>query len=149
MKIKALVMFGCLFFTGLTQAADLAGKWKAIDDKTGYSRADVEISKNPNGTYSGKIYNTRPLPNSPLVGYCHKCKGNLKDAPIVGLKIIDDFKQSPDNPSEYVAGHVLDPLSGNVYSGKIKINPKGNRLTLRGYIGISLLGRSQTWVRIE
>ena len=149
MKNKLFSLLCCVLFSSATHAADLTGKWKAVDDKTGYSRADIEITKNANGTYTGKIYNTRPLPNSPLVGYCYKCKGALKDAPIVGLNFIYNFKQNPEKPNEYISGNVLDPLSGNIYSGTIKVNPKGNRLTLRGYVGISLLGRSQTWVRIE
>mgnify|MGYP003600383313 FL=1 len=137
------------FIISFSHAADLSGKWKTVDDKTGYSRADVEMSKNADGTYSGKIITIRNLPGKALDELCRKCQGSLKNAPYVGLEIVSGFKQDPNNPNEYVNGRVLDPLSGKVYSGKVKINAKNTRLNMRGYIGVSLLGRSVTWVRLE
>ncbi len=130
-------------------AADFAGKWKTVDDKTGFSRGDVLVIKNNDGTYSGKIIAIRPLPDKPLVEMCEKCKGALKNKPYVGLEIVSGFKQNPKSENEYTDGRVLDPLSGNVYNGKVKINAKGTRLTMRGYIGISALGRSATWIRYD
>ncbi|AXQ21033.1 DUF2147 domain-containing protein [Acinetobacter wuhouensis] len=144
------ILLCCLsLITSLSHAYDLTGKWKTVDDKTGYSRADVEIVKNPDGTYSGKIYTIRPLPGKPLEPKCLQCKGNLKNAPYVGLQIISGFKQDPNSPNEFIDGQVLDPLSGKVYKGKAKVNAKNNRLNMRGYIGVSMLGRSVTWLRIE
>lgn len=144
-KIYSLIC--ALFFITTTSANDFAGKWKTIDDKTGFSRADVLVTKNNDGTYSGKIVKIRPLPDKPLVETCSKCKGALKDRPYVGLEIVSGFKQKTNSEFEYVDGRILDPLSGNVYHGKAKINARGNRITLRGYIGVSMLGRSTTWVR--
>lgn len=149
MKNKIYSILLCTLFTSSTFAADLAGKWKTIDDKTGYSRADVEIVKNSDGTYSGKIYAIRPLPDKPLESKCSHCQGDLKNKPYVGLQIISGFKQNPNNAEEYINGQVLDPLSGKVYKGKAKLNAKNNRLSMRGYIGVSMLGRSVTWIRIE
>lgn len=128
-------------------ANDFAGKWKTIDDKTGFSRADVLVTKNSDGSYTGKIVTIRPLPDKPLVDVCVNCKGSLKNKPLVGLEIVTGFKQNPKSPLEFINGKVLDPLSGNVYNGKAKINARGNRVSLRGYIGVSMLGRSTTWVR--
>lgn len=130
-------------------AMDISGKWKTIDDKTGFSRADVVISKTSEGKYVGKVVTIRPLPDKPLVETCQKCKGDLKDKPYVGMQIISDFVSNPDNPAEFINGRVLDPLSGNIYRGKIKLNPTGKRLTLRGYVGVEVIGRSQTWIRAE
>lgn len=59
------------------------------------------------------------------------------------------FKQDSKNPLEYSGGTVLDPLSGNVYKGKVKLSSTGKRLSMRGYIGVSALGRSTTWIRAE
>ena len=128
---------------------DITGKWKTIDDKTGFSRGDVLVTKNPDGTYSGKVIAIRPLPDKPLVSVCVKCKGELKDAPFVGLKVVYDFRQNPANPYEYINGKMLDPLSGNEYKGKLRLSANNKRLTLRGYIGVSMLGRNQSWVRAE
>ena len=137
--------------TAVVHAAepDFAGTWKTIDDKTGFSRADVLVTKNNDGSYSGKIITIRPLPDKPLVEICVKCRGSLKDRPLVGLEIVSGFKKNPKMSSEFIDGQVLDPLSGNVYSGKAKLNPRGNRVSLRGYMGVSMLGRSTTWVRIN
>lgn len=58
-----------------------------------------------------------------------------------GLKFISE--------NNYDDGKIIDPLTGKIYSAKAKLNPTGKRLTLRGYIGISAIGRSQTWIRQE
>ena len=59
-------------------------------------------------------------------------------------KLSKDLKPDPQHPNEYRNGTVLDPLSGNVYKGKAKLSANGKRLTMRGYIGVSALGRSTT-----
>ena len=130
-------------------AQDIAGKWKTIDDKSGFSRADVLITKNENGTYSGKILIIRPTPGKPTTGVCTECKGDLKNKSLVGLQIINNFIPNPKKEDEYINGKVFDPLSGNSYKGKIKLINGGNRINLRGYIGTSLIGRSQIWIRVE
>ncbi|NNH76665.1 DUF2147 domain-containing protein [Acinetobacter sp. ANC 5380] len=131
------------------ETADLAGTWKTIDDKTGYARADVLITKQKNGIYLGKIIQVHAIPNRPAIDHCEKCKGVLKNAPLIGLPIFSGFKQNPKNKDEFIDGHVLDPLSGHVYQGKGRLNARGNVLTLRGFIGTSLLGRTVSWIRTE
>ena len=148
MKRVYALLISSLFFSSAF-ASDLAGKWKTIDDKTGFSRADVMITKNTDGTYSGKIITIRPLPDKPLEPRCINCKGSLKNTPLVGLQILKGFKANPKSPNEFTDGTILDPLSGTVYTGKAKIAPRGNSMTVRGYIGVSLLGRSATWIRID
>lgn len=56
----------------------LVGKWKTIDDRTSYSRADVEIRKKPDGTYEGIIVETRNIPGAEKMNICHQCPGQLK-----------------------------------------------------------------------
>ena len=73
----------------------------------------------------------------------------MKNAPYLGLAIVKGFKQSKTNPNEYTDGQILDPLSGNIYKGKAKISTTGKHLTLRGYVGISALGRNTTWIRAD
>ena len=130
-------------------ANDIVGKCKTIDDQTGYSRADVLITKNNAGIYTAKIIAIRPLPYKPLVETCNKCKGDLKGKPYVGLEIMSGFQRHPKDPNQFQGGHVLDPLSGNVYKGKAKLSENGKRLSLRGYVGVSALGRSTTWIRTD
>ena len=125
----------------------LVGKWKTIDDRTGYSRADVEVRKKADGTYEGIIVETRGIPGSEKLLLCTKCPGPLKDRPFLGLPFIWGFKASPGKPNEYVNGKVLDPISGKIYQSKARLNSTGKRLTLRGYIGVSVVGRSITWIK--
>lgn len=131
------------------QAADLAGKWKTLDDKTGYARAEVLITKLKDGTYTGKIIKVHAIPNREAITTCGKCEGKLKNAPLVGLPILSGFKLNGVKDNEYIDGKVIDPLSGNTYQGKGQLNARGNVLTLRGYVGTSLLGRTVSWIRIE
>lgn len=117
----------------------LIGKWKTIDDRTGYSRADVEISKKPDGTYEGIIVATCNVPGSEKMGICSNCPGNLKDKPFLGLPFIWGFKQNPDNPREFNHGRVLDPIGGKIYKGKARISANGKRLNFRGDVGGSVI----------
>ncbi|NWK75046.1 DUF2147 domain-containing protein [Acinetobacter cumulans] len=149
MILKRVLSIALLGFCSTLYANDMVGVWKTIDEQTGYSRADVTITKNSDGSYTGKITAIRPLPYKALVETCEKCKGPLKNTKLVGLEILKGFKQNPQHENEFVGGTVLDPLSGNVYKGKAKLNPTGKRLTMRGYIGVSALGRSTTWIRAE
>lgn len=149
MKTKIILCAILMASSTLAAANDIVGVWKTIDDQTGYSRGDVTVIKNADGTYSGKLTAIRPLPYKALVETCAKCKGNLKNAPLVGLDILKGFKQDAKNPNEYSNGTILDPLSGNVYKAKAKLNATGKRLTMRGYIGVSALGRNTTWIRSE
>ena len=57
------------------------------------------------------------------------------------------LEADPKKENNYKDAQVLDPLSGKIYKGKVKVSEDGRRLTMRGYVGISALGRSQTWVR--
>ncbi len=114
-------------FSGLLHASDMTGIWKTIDDQTGYSRGDVTVVKNADGTYSGTLTAIRPLPYKPLVGSMLKMqRQDLKMLTLVGLEIIKGFKSGPKHPIEYSNGTVLDPLSGNVYKGKAKLIAKAN-----------------------
>ena len=144
-----LIFCTCFIVSHTSYANDIVGLWKTIDDQTGYSRADVKIVKNKDGSYSGKIVAIRPLPYKALVETCEKCKGNLKGAPFVGLEIMKNFKADEKKAGEYSGGTVLDPLSGNIYKGKAKLSANGKRLAMRGYIGVSALGRSTTWLRAD
>ncbi|MFH7347931.1 DUF2147 domain-containing protein [Acinetobacter variabilis] len=150
-KILSRLMMGITLATaaGLSFASEdpLLGKWKTIDDQSGYSRADVEIRKKPDGSYEGIIVETRSLPGAEKLGICSKCPGQLKNKPFIGLPFIWDFKAAPKKPREFHDGKILDPISGKVYKGKARLSANGKRLTLRGYVGVSVIGRSVTWIK--
>ncbi|WP_137937510.1 DUF2147 domain-containing protein [Chitinivorax sp. B] len=121
------------------------GKWKTIDDKTGKPRGVVEITEQ-NGILTGRIIGNFPKPGEPENPVCEKCDGDKKGKPIIGLVFLEGLKK---NGNEYTDGKILDPENGNVYSSKLKVLDGGKKIEVRGFIGISLLGRSQTWVREE
>ncbi|RKG31294.1 DUF2147 domain-containing protein [Acinetobacter tianfuensis] len=145
--LTGLVLSLITSFGFAAESDPLVGKWKTIDDRTGYSRADVEIKKKPDGTYEGIIVETRNIPGTEKMGICSNCPGHLKGKPFIGLPFIWGFKEDKANPLLYIDGKVLDPIGGRVYRGKARLNASGKRLTLRGYIGVSVIGRSVTWVK--
>ena len=129
----------------LAQQASPAGLWKNIDDVSGQPRALIRITET-NGTLEGKIEKVFPGPNESQNPRCDKCEGANKDAPIVGLVILSGLKKDGD---AYGGGQILDPDNGKLYSSKVQLADGGKKLNVRGYIGVPMLGRSQTWVRQE
>ena len=76
---------------------------------------------------------------------CIKCEGALKDAPIVGIKLVENL--APVEKDVWGNGQVLDPDSGKFYKVKISLIDGGKRIKLRGYIGAPAFGRTQYWER--
>lgn len=128
---------------------DLLGYWRTIDDQTGFSKAIVRIQKAVDGTYLGTIVKIIPRPDYTPKVYCYRCPVPFKDKKILGLPILwnAQYKDDSRRSLSYDKAYVIDPLSGNIYSGKMKLSSDNRRLILRGYIGFSALGRTQIWVR--
>lgn len=137
--------FVSVVFSGNVLANDLTGTWKTIDDKTGSAKAILEMRQESNGTYTAKIIKVTPRPGYTPKETCVNCPAPYTDKPILGLDILTGLKPSGDN--QFINAKVLDPLNGKIYSGKAKLSSNGKRLTLRGYVGVSALGRSQTWIK--
>lgn len=137
--VALLVMAG-----GLTSsyAQSIVGKWKTIDDTTGKEKSVVEIYEN-NGKYFGKIVQLiNPKKANPT---CDNCPGEEKGKPIEGMIIIKNIKKDGDS---FSGGTILDPQSGKQYKCTIKTNG-ADKLDVRGYVGISLVGRTQTWLKAK
>ena len=131
--------------SGSALAQDLSGTWQQIDDKTGSPKAVIQISKESNGTYTGQIVKITPRPGYTPREICNKCPAPYTNKPILGMDVLKGLKHAEG--SNYNKGKIIDPLTGNIYSMKAKLSNNGKRLTLRGYVGVSALGRSQTWIR--
>ncbi|OAL80852.1 DUF2147 domain-containing protein [Acinetobacter sp. ANC 4779] len=139
------IAFASLAFSGNVLAEDITGTWKTIDDKTGSSKAILEMRQENNGTYTAKIIKVTPRPGYTPKETCINCPAPYTNKPILGLDILTGLKAADDY--HFVNAKVLDPLTGKIYSGKAKLSANGKRLTLRGYVGVSALGRSQTWIK--
>lgn len=145
MKILRMTSLACLLgMTSIAMAEPLNGStWRTFDDTTGKPKAIVQF-ENKNGALTGTI--TQRLEGSTITN-CVKCSGALKNRPLVGLPIINGLKASGNN--EYDQGEILDPLTGKTYKLKGKLSADGKTLELRGFIGFSMLGRTQTWKRAD
>lgn len=141
-KLKnSLVLLFVLFFQ-IVQSQSFLGKWKTIDDETGKEKAVVEIYE-----VDGKIYGriVEILEVEHRFKKCTLCQGTDKDKPIMGLIFIKGLTKDGD---EYSGGKILDPKNGKLY--KCYITLEGDdKLKVRGYIGISLFGRTQYWKRVK
>ncbi len=121
-----------------------AGLWKTIDDTTGKPRSLIRISEH-NGEYNA-VVEKGLLETDTGDKVCDKCTDERKGQKIIGMTIAKGLKQ---NGNKYDGGEILDPDNGKIYKCKMTLDASGNKLEVRGYIGISLLGRSQTWHRVE
>jgi uncharacterized protein (DUF2147 family) len=127
----------------MAQTSSPVGLWQTIDDTTGQPKALVQIVQDGGGTLSGKVIQGLGSNDEPT-RRCTACTDSRKDQLVKGMTIISDM--APDG-SDWAGGQILDPENGKLYKCKMHLEDGGNKLVVRGYIGISLLGRSQTWVR--
>ena len=118
------------------------GLWRTIDDKTGKERGLVRIFET-NGALYGRL---EKLYDPAAAGrVCLKCDDDRKGKPLIGLDIVRGLR--PDGEGMWSGGEILDPESGSTYRATIKLTDGGTKLSVRGYLMVSLLGRSQVWVR--
>ena len=145
---KLLLIISAFSLMNFAFANDITGTWQQIDDKSGAPKAIIEISKESNNTYTGKIIKITPRPGYTPQKTCNRCPAPYKNQPILGMDIIKGLKQV-NGTNNYEKGRVIDPLAGKIYDAKIRLNSTGKRLTLRASIGVSVLGRNQTWIRLD
>ncbi|MEN8121209.1 MAG: DUF2147 domain-containing protein [Bacteroidota bacterium] len=143
--INSLVLLVFLMFSSSSFSQTISGKWKTIDDETGEEKSIVQIWKAKDGLFYGKIM--KLFDESKKDNVCDKCD---EDDPrynqkVVGMKIIMKMKKTDAN--EWTGGTILDPNNGKVY--KCKLSRDGDKLAVRGFIGFSLIGRTQTWVPMK
>jgi uncharacterized protein (DUF2147 family) len=130
---------------GMAWASDPAspvGLWRTIDDATNKPRALVQIFVR-NGLLYGRV--TDILDARYATARCQDCSGDRQNQPVLGLEIIRDMRPDGDR---WDGGTILNPQTGDVYHCKMRLGPNGQTLVVRGFIGFSLIGRSQTWQRM-
>jgi len=122
------------------------GVWKTIDDDGKTEKSLVRIV-DAGGVLVGKI--EKIFDASKQDSKCDKCSDDRKDKPIIGMTIIRNVKQDADDKDVWTGGEILDPNNGKVYKVRLRPIDGGAKLEVRGYIGMPMLGRTQTWVRVE
>jgi len=137
--LLSLISFFCLT---VLNAQTIVGKWKTIDDETNKAKSVVEIYQGGDDKYYGKIiklYRDASEDQNPL---CTKCDedGGKYNKPIIGMIIIAKMEKKGNS---WEKGTILDPNNGNVYDCEMEI--KNGKLEVRGYLGFSFIGRTQTW----
>ncbi len=125
------------FHTVAQNNQNIVGKWKTVDDETGEAKSIVEVFQKADGKYYGKISKLLIKPENDK---CIQCKDDRKNQPLLGLEIIRGIIKNGD---EFSGGTITDPKNGKSY--KCIITRQGDKLLVRGYIGFSLIGRTQTW----
>ncbi|PUB33618.1 uncharacterized protein (DUF2147 family) [Elizabethkingia sp. YR214] len=142
MKMKKIIFSLVAVFFSVLSYAQIEGKWKTIDDETGKPKSIVEIFKKSDGKYYGKVVQLLIKPADPN---CSGCKDDRKDKPILGMEVIRGLSK---DGSEFTKGTITDPKNGKTYKCTIKKEGE-DKLNVRGYIGFSALGRSQTWYKVD
>lgn len=147
--MKAAIVTGTLALAAVSAWAQNTpvGLWKTIDDESKKEKSLVRITEAA-GVLSGKIEKLLD-PDTKPDAKCDKCTDERKDRPILGLPIIRNVKVNADDATLWDGGEILDPNNGKTYKVRLKPADGGKKLEVRGYIGAPLLGRTQTWHRVE
>lgn len=147
MKERAIVLAAALTIAALHSAraqASPAGLWNTISDVDGRPTAVVEI-RQADGEFIGVVRGLL-VAAEPQDSICTRCPGERKGKRIVGMEILRHMRPAGD---EWSGGEILDPETGKTYRAKMRLEDGGRKLIVRGYIGFSLFGRSQTWLRAD
>lgn len=145
MKQLSIFVLSLIFFSVSALAQSPVGKWQTVDDVTGKVRSTVEVYES-----GGKLYGViRALHNrtadEDADPVCEVCPGSRKGKKVVGMIILSGLTKKGN---EWSGGKILDPKNGKEYDCYLSME-NADKLKLRGYIGFSMLGRTQYWNRLK
>ncbi len=139
--MRALLLAATLLVPTFAAGPTPAGRWRTFDDKTHKPRSVVAIYEKE-GRFFGRVESS--VDPKERTERCDQCHDERRNQPVIGLVILRRMEKRGD---EYTGGDILDPETGSVYRCKLKLLEGGAKLQVRGFLGISLFGRSQVWVR--
>lgn len=143
MKSLSFLIFATLATAARLQAAPIEGTWVTIDDKDGSRKSLIELKINADQELTGTVIRLLQEKNQGLI--CEKCPGTFKNKPVEGLTIMWGLRQVDERL--WREGKILDPKTGKIYKARVSLSDDGQSLNVRGFVGLSLFGRSQTWQR--
>ena len=143
MRALLLAVLATLCSASAAQQATPVGLWKTYSDRTGQADGLVRIVE-ANGVFEGTVVKVFSPPAADPNPRCEECSGELKDKPVVGLRILSGLRRDGE---AYSGGRILDPDNGRVYRCTVRLLQGGRKLEVRGYIGIALFGRTEVWDR--
>lgn len=138
--VRSSILILFFFMSLMVNSQTIFGKWNSFDEETNKIESVIEVYEKDGKAYAKIIQITDPERQDAT---CFKCKGKRKDQKILGMDILTGLKKDDD---EWSGGKILDPKNGKEYKCYIKLLDD-NTLKLRGYVGISLLGRTAIWKR--
>jgi uncharacterized protein (DUF2147 family) len=146
-KFMLVIAFG-IGGQAMAATADITGLWQQIDEKSGqvHSLLHIEIKAGEAGATIVKGYPVlagRQLEPNPL---CRICPGEFKNKPLIGMRLMWGLK---GEGGDWDGGKILDPDEGKIYDVKLGLSEDGSNLDVRGYLGVSVFGRTQTWRRFN
>lgn len=125
-------------------AASPVGYWQTIDDVTSKPKSIVEIKELPNHTLQGRVVKLYTDPAK----VCTACSGDKKDQPILGMTVMHSLRLTQAEEQLWSNGEILDPKNGKTYHCNLRVSNNDTDLQVRGYLGVPLFGRTQTWHRV-
>lgn len=145
LRAAAVVVGVSIMTSAFASEPTIDGIWQQIDPGSGQVGGLISF-REKGGSWEGYIVKMYPKPGDPVNPVCSRCTDDRKDQPVLGLRLIQDAKR---DGLSYKGGAILDPRNGSQYSVELTLSPDNQTLTVRGYLGLTLFGQSQTWKRLS